>query len=90
MSHCSATTEHPLPNMQVAVMTCACLQACRAAKLFAKHIKLGEQQKLLQHDVCHMAVGTPHRISQLAGLGDLSLQRASLIIIDAGLDIKSR
>ena len=53
-------------------------------------MKLGEQQQLLQQSVCHLAAGTPHRLCQLADLGDLSLQRLSLVILDVGQDLKQR
>ena len=66
------------------------VQACRAAKLFAKHMKLGDQQAALRQSVCHVAACTPHRCKQLADLGDLSLQRLVLVVCDVGLDAKQR
>ena len=34
-------------------------------KLFAKHIKVQEQVKLLEKHVVHLGVGTPGRIKEL-------------------------
>uniref|UniRef100_A0A3B4XCN6 Cms1 ribosomal small subunit homolog n=1 Tax=Seriola lalandi dorsalis TaxID=1841481 RepID=A0A3B4XCN6_SERLL len=41
----------------------------KAVKLFAKHIKIEEQVKLLQKGVTHIGVGTPGRISALIEKG---------------------
>lgn len=43
-------------------------QACRIAKLFAKHIKVPEQQELLGKAVVRVGAGTPNRITKLADL----------------------
>lgn len=54
----------------------------RAVKLFAKHIKIEEQVKLLQKGISHIGVGTPGRISALIDKEGLSLQALRYLIID--------
>lgn len=66
------------------------LQACRVAKLFAKHFKVDEQEKELQARCVNIAVGTPNRIAKLAELGALNFGRLKLIVIDCALDAKER
>ena len=59
-------------------------------KLFAKHFKVAEQQALLTKSAPAIAVGTPHRLAQLADLGALQLGRLRLVLIDVALDAKQR
>lgn len=54
----------------------------RAVKLFAKHIKIEEQVKLLQKGISHIGVGTPGRISALIDKEGLSLQALRYLIVD--------
>ncbi|AWP13367.1 putative protein CMSS1 isoform 2 [Scophthalmus maximus] len=54
----------------------------RAVKLFAKHIKIEEQVKLLQTAVTHIGVGTPGRISALIEKEGLSLQALKYVVLD--------
>ena len=60
------------------------------AKLFAKHIKVEEQRRLLQSCVCGIACGTPHRLCKLADEGALSTDHLRLLIIDLHVDAKQR
>ncbi|CAM9152599.1 unnamed protein product [Heterosigma akashiwo] len=63
------------------------LSSCPVAKLFAKHMKIQEQQKLLKK-CAPIAVGTPSRLLKLAQFGDLCLESTELIIFDMGKDVK--
>ncbi|XP_047457898.1 protein CMSS1 isoform X1 [Mugil cephalus] len=54
----------------------------RAMKLFAKHIKIEEQVKLLQKGVTHIGVGTPGRISALIENEGLNLQTLRYLVLD--------
>ncbi|XP_072252784.1 protein CMSS1 isoform X3 [Leuresthes tenuis] len=54
----------------------------KAAKLFAKHIKIEEQAKLLQKGVTHIGVGTPGRISALIEKEALNLQALRYLVLD--------
>ncbi|MGH0140635.1 UNVERIFIED_CONTAM: hypothetical protein FKN15_043675 [Acipenser sinensis] len=54
----------------------------KVLKLFAKHIKVEEQIKLLQKGVTHMGVGTPGRIKALAEQDGLSLKALKYVVLD--------
>ncbi|CAI5655587.1 unnamed protein product [Oreochromis niloticus] len=54
----------------------------KAVKLFAKHIKIEEQVKLLQKGISHIGVGTPGRISALIEREGLSLQALRYLVLD--------
>ncbi|XP_063743351.1 protein CMSS1 isoform X2 [Eleginops maclovinus] len=54
----------------------------KAVKLFAKHIKIEEQVKLLQKGVTHVGVGTPGRISALIEKDGLSLKALKYVVLD--------
>ncbi|XP_054642338.1 protein CMSS1 [Dunckerocampus dactyliophorus] len=54
----------------------------KAVKLFAKHIKIEEQVKLLQKGVTHIGVGTPARISALIEKDGLNLQALRFVVLD--------
>nr|XP_061799921.1 protein CMSS1-like [Nerophis lumbriciformis] len=54
----------------------------KAVKLFAKHIKIEEQMKLLQKGVIHIGVGTPGRISDLINKDGLNLQALRFLVLD--------
>ncbi|XP_067371209.1 protein CMSS1 isoform X1 [Channa argus] len=54
----------------------------KALKLFAKHIKIEEQVKLLQKSVTHIGVGTPGRVSALIEREGLSLRALKYLILD--------
>ncbi|XP_061826983.1 protein CMSS1 [Nerophis lumbriciformis] len=54
----------------------------KAVKLFAKHIKMEEQVKLLQKNVTHIGVGTPGRISALVEKEGLNLQALRFLVLD--------
>jgi protein CMS1 len=67
-----------------------CLQACQIAKLFAKHIKVAEQQQYLQqHPLC-IAAGTPNRLCKLADTEALQLSQLQLVVLDVQQDAKQR
>ncbi|XP_061580634.1 protein CMSS1 [Cololabis saira] len=54
----------------------------KALKLFAKHIKMEEQVKLLQKGVVHIGVGTPGRIGALIHADGLSLRALKYLVLD--------
>ncbi|CAK6959180.1 protein CMSS1 [Scomber scombrus] len=54
----------------------------KALKLFAKHIKVEEQVKLLQKGITHIGVGTPGRISALIENDGLNLQALRYLVLD--------
>ncbi|XP_023806819.1 protein CMSS1 isoform X2 [Oryzias latipes] len=54
----------------------------KAVKLFAKHIKIDEQVKLLRKGVAHIGVGTPGRISALIEKEGLNLQALRYVVLD--------
>ncbi|KAB0341817.1 hypothetical protein FD754_018743, partial [Muntiacus muntjak] len=54
----------------------------KVMKLFAKHIKVQEQVKLLEKRVVHLGVGTPGRIKQLIKQGGLHLNPLKFLIFD--------
>lgn len=60
----------------------------KTAKLFAKHLKLQEQIKVLQ-EFHAVAVGTPNRIKKLADVGALSAASVRLVLLDMQTDKKS-
>ncbi|XP_037343870.1 protein CMSS1 [Pungitius pungitius] len=54
----------------------------KAVKLFAKHIKIEEQVKLLQKGTTHIGVGTPGRMSALVEKEGLSLHALKYVVLD--------
>ncbi|XP_074550593.1 protein CMSS1 isoform X1 [Halichoeres trimaculatus] len=54
----------------------------KALKLFAKHIKVEEQVKLLQKGVTHIGVGTPGRICALIEKEGLNLCALRYLVLD--------
>ncbi|XP_058885858.1 protein CMSS1 isoform X3 [Acipenser ruthenus] len=54
----------------------------KVLKLFAKHIKVEEQIKLLQKGVTHVGVGTPGRIKALTEQDGLSLKALKYVVLD--------
>ncbi|XP_068186188.1 protein CMSS1 [Antennarius striatus] len=56
--------------------------AAKAIKLFAKHIKIEEQVKLLQKGVTHIGVGTPGRIGALVEKEGLNLRALRYLVLD--------
>ncbi|KAL4232677.1 cms1 ribosomal small subunit [Mactra antiquata] len=64
---------------------------CKCAKLFAKHMKVTEQEKFLKKSVCHMGIGTPNRMLALLKSGYLKLDKMTAIVIDWNWrDVKKR
>jgi len=61
----------------------------RAAKLFAKHLQVSEQQQWLRDTPFPIAVGTPHRLQVLCEKGALNLKETKMVILDAHKDSKS-
>ncbi|KAJ1982207.1 cms1 ribosomal small subunit [Dimargaris xerosporica] len=59
-------------------------------KLFARHIKIGEQQYLLKKFQKDIGVGTPNRILALLQANSLNLDRLDLVVIDCFRDLKDR
>lgn len=77
----------------------------KAAKLFAKHMKIEEQKQFLLEKRSCAAVGTPHRILQLAKLGmaaastflvlymlvdAIDFSLLKVIVVDVSVDDKQR
>nr|XP_018667799.1 protein CMSS1-like isoform X1 [Ciona intestinalis] len=54
----------------------------RSIKLFARHMKIDDQIKLLRENVIHFAVGTPERIRSLILQDALSLEHTRAFVID--------
>ncbi|KAF5923908.1 hypothetical protein HPG69_010337 [Diceros bicornis minor] len=54
----------------------------KVVKLFAKHIKVQEQVKLLEKRVVHLGVGTPGRIKELIKQGGLDLNPLKFLVFD--------
>ncbi|XP_035130782.2 protein CMSS1 isoform X3 [Callithrix jacchus] len=54
----------------------------KVIKLFAKHIKVQEQMKLLEKRVVHLGVGTPGRIKELVKQGGLNLNPLKFLVFD--------
>jgi len=65
-------------------------QQCKIGKLFAKHFKLEEQQKLLEEEFIKLAVGTPNRLEKLVETKALRLDDLSLVVIDMFVDAKQK
>lgn len=64
--------------------------SCRVAKLFAKHLKVAEQEVALRQDRICIGAGTPNRLAKLAEGGALQLGRLRYVVVDVGLDVKQR
>ncbi|XP_033002503.1 protein CMSS1 isoform X1 [Lacerta agilis] len=54
----------------------------KVMKMFAKHIKLQEQVKMLEKGVIHVGVGTPGRIKALLQQDGLSMTSLKYVILD--------
>ncbi|XP_078142090.1 protein CMSS1 isoform X4 [Centroberyx gerrardi] len=54
----------------------------KVLKLFAKHIKVEEQVKLLQKGITHIGVGTPGRLSALIEKEGLNMQALRYLVLD--------
>ncbi|XP_054829276.1 protein CMSS1 isoform X2 [Eublepharis macularius] len=54
----------------------------KVMKLFAKHIKIQEQAKMLEKGVIHVGIGTPGRIKALIEQDCLSLSCLKYVILD--------
>lgn len=63
---------------------------CRIGKLFAKHFKVEEQEKLLKTQTMCIAAGTPNRCLKLMDSGALSLERLRWVVLDVTVDVKGR
>lgn len=63
-------------------------QNCKIAKLFAKHIKVEDQIKMLSENAYSIAIGTPNRLNKLIELGALNLTKLKIGIIDIAEDEK--
>lgn len=61
------------------------------AKLFAKHIKLGEAVTMVRATRMGIGVGTPARIAELVKLGALDVGALERVLVDAShIDLKKR
>ena len=90
---CATCCTHTCGNLTalcMQAMHCLSLQACRIAKLFAKHIKVPEQQQHLDSHAVGIGCGTPNRLLKLADIDALKLGRLRLLVLDVQLDAKQR
>lgn len=90
---CATCCKHTCGNLTalcMQAMHCLSLQACRIAKLFAKHIKMPEQQQHLDSHAVGIGCGTPNRLLKLADIDALKLDRLRLLVLDVQLDAKQR
>jgi len=55
---------------------------CKTVKLFAKHMKMSEQEQFLESHVVHFGIGTPSRILKLLQNGSLKTLRLKYVILD--------
>ncbi|KAM7446900.1 cms1 ribosomal small subunit [Porites harrisoni] len=55
---------------------------CKTVKLFAKHMKMSEQESFLESHVVHFGIGTPSRILKLLQNGALKTLRLKYVILD--------
>ncbi|XP_073229504.1 uncharacterized protein C3orf26 homolog [Porites lutea] len=55
---------------------------CKTVKLFAKHMKMSEQESFLDSHVVHFGIGTPSRILKLLQNGTLKTSRLKYVILD--------
>ncbi|KAJ3281500.1 hypothetical protein HK104_011425 [Borealophlyctis nickersoniae] len=64
----------------------------KCAKLFARHMKMADQIKLLKNEKTPIAVGTPNRVLKLLDIGDgaLDLAKLAFVILDGKKDAKER
>ncbi|XP_022783266.1 protein CMSS1-like isoform X2 [Stylophora pistillata] len=55
---------------------------CKTVKLFAKHMKISEQEQFLESQVVHLGIGTPSRILKLIQNDSLKTKRLKYVILD--------
>ncbi|XP_058956559.2 protein CMSS1-like [Pocillopora verrucosa] len=55
---------------------------CKTVKLFAKHMKVSEQERFLESQVVHFGIGTPSRILKLIQNDSLKTKRLKYVILD--------
>ncbi|XP_078372540.1 protein CMSS1-like [Oculina patagonica] len=55
---------------------------CKTVKLFAKHMKMSEQEEFLESHVVHFGIGTPSRILKLLKSDSLKTSRLKYVILD--------
>lgn len=65
-------------------------EKCTIGKLFAKHIKIGEQLSLLRCKSVPIAIGTPARVLAISLADPELFSRVKFVIIDVARDIKLR
>jgi hypothetical protein len=73
----------------VAVLKELSVTKVRAAKLFAKHMNIGEQSEQLRSTPFGLAVGTPNRLRALCDGGDLSFAHTQLVVFDCQVSNKA-
>ena len=54
----------------------------RAGKLFSRHLKIEDQQRLLSNQAYSVVVGTPARMLKLAKQGHLKMSHCRLLVLD--------
>ncbi|XP_030852478.1 uncharacterized protein C3orf26 homolog [Strongylocentrotus purpuratus] len=55
---------------------------CVTAKLFAKHLRISEQEKYLSSHRVQFAVATPHRVSSLLESGSFTMEDMKYVVLD--------
>eukprot|EP00164_Ancoracysta_twista_P003945 GFYU01005288.1.p1 GENE.GFYU01005288.1~~GFYU01005288.1.p1 ORF type:complete len:370 (-),score=107.08 GFYU01005288.1:1088-2080(-) len=61
---------------------------CKVGKLFAKHMKVDQQQHYLASEKLCIAVGTPSRLQQLCESGHLKLDATPMLLFDVRENMK--
>ena len=62
----------------------------KISKLFAKHMKIEEQEEFIQKNIVEIAVGTPNRILKFMQDQPSMFAHLDLIIMDSFIDVKNR
>ncbi|KAJ1646398.1 hypothetical protein IWQ61_010205 [Dispira simplex] len=79
-----------LRAVELVAATRTLIPETKAAKLFARHLKVNEQERFLKGTVVGVAVGTPNRILKLLDESALSLEHTTLVVMDCFRDLKDR
>mmetsp|Transcript_7600 Transcript_7600/g.23399 ORF Transcript_7600/g.23399 Transcript_7600/m.23399 type:complete len:106 (-) Transcript_7600:1375-1692(-) len=63
-------------------------QHIRVAKLFAKHMKVGQQADFLAKQDVRIGCGTPNRLQALIEHSGLKLDRLKFVVVDTWQNVK--
>ena len=56
--------------------------------MFAKHIKIKEQQDFLKSKISHILIGTPNRLATLTQNGSICLDGVKFVVFDSWKNAK--